>query len=146
MKFFSIKMWQSNKVVSMKQKPKKNTCKLFMANDCKLQHWLCQQLLQEDKGLKNEKENTNEVFWGPTLLMFLDRHDFQSCNSPFCFYKCVWVFLQFAKKLQNPFDMVCISQCVFKVAMTWKWYGYYIKFLRIPTFASASWHEWLLVL
>ncbi len=34
---------------------------------------------------------TLEVFWGPTMLMFRDRHnESQSCNSPFFFYTCVW--------------------------------------------------------
>jgi hypothetical protein len=33
---------------------------------------------------------TLKAFWRLTLLMLLDKHDFQSCNSSFLACKCVW--------------------------------------------------------
>ncbi len=48
---------------------------------------------------------TLKAFWGPTLLMFLEKHnDSQSCNSPFLFYKCAWVFFTICKI--RPFLLV----------------------------------------
>lgn len=131
--------------MSMRQKPKKIFVSYFwpMITSSNID---CVNNCYKNMKVENVKENTNEVFWGPTLLIFVGRHDFQSCILPFLSYKCVWVFLWFAKKLQNPFDMSCISQCFFKVSITWKWYGYYIKFLGILTFANASWQAWLSIL
>ncbi len=41
---------------------------------------------------------TLKTFWGPTLLMFLERHnDSQSYNSPFISCKCAWVFFTICK-------------------------------------------------
>jgi hypothetical protein len=48
--------------------------------------------------LESYMATTLKVFWGPTLLMFLERHnDSQSCNSPFRSCKCAWVFFTICK-------------------------------------------------
>jgi hypothetical protein len=36
-------------------------------------------------------------------------------------------FSQFARKLQNPFDLLFILGHFFKAVMAWKPYGYYIE-------------------
>jgi hypothetical protein len=39
----------------------------------------------------NNMATTLKAFWGPTLLMLLNKHiDSQSYNSPFFSYTCVW--------------------------------------------------------
>ncbi len=48
--------------------------------------------------LGNHMAPTLRVFWKPTLLMLLERHnDSQSCNSPFLSCKCAWVFFTICK-------------------------------------------------
>ncbi len=48
--------------------------------------------------LGSHMATTLKKFWGPTLPMFLDKHnDSQSCNSPFFSCKCVWLFFTICK-------------------------------------------------
>jgi hypothetical protein len=85
--------------------------------------------------LGSHMATTLKAFWGPTLLMFLERHnDSQSCNSQFFSYKCAWVFFTISKI--RPFFLLCIYGYFFKATMAWKPY----TTLRVfwgPTFADV---------
>ncbi len=62
---------------------------------------------------RSNMATTLKAFCGPTLLMFLNRHDdFQSCNFPFFSSTCVWVC---GMNIKSVIEMTSERRCHYYV-------------------------------